>query len=49
MSKINIEDIKSSISNQKKPKDILNNISFFKIKKIETPSISNDRKDNNFV
>ena len=26
MSKINIEDIKSSISNQKKPKDILNNI-----------------------
>ena len=26
MSKINIEDVKSSISNQKKPKDILNNI-----------------------
>ena len=26
MSKINIEDVKSSLSNQKKPKDILNNI-----------------------
>ena len=38
-----------NISKSYNGKDILNNISFLKIKKIETSSISNDRKDNNFV